>query len=102
MEAPLSTTVQHMPREPLFPAERRAPTLQEQRTREKNARRRDMARLRKYQEEQLVAQYRQEARIPEPAEFARKERRAEAIGMRLAHQLEELDPVQQKRTTKKS
>ena len=52
-----------------------------------------MARLRRYQEEQLVAHYRQEARVPGPAEFAKREKQAEAIGARLAHQLEELSPA---------
>lgn len=102
MEAPLSTTVQHVVREPLFPVQRRALTFQEQDARERAATRRDMARLRKYQEEQLVAQYRQEARVPGPAEFARKERQAEAIGTKLSHQLEELGPAPQRQTTRKS
>lgn len=57
-----------------------------------------MAWLRQYQEEQLVAQYRQEARVLDYSDFARREKQAEALGVKLTHELENLPPPGQNKT----
>ena len=74
MDALFSTTVQHRTYEPLFPVQPHALSRQQQDAKERELRRRDMAWLRQYQEEQLVAQYRQEARVLDYSDFARREK----------------------------
>ena len=101
MEARFSTTVQHLAPEPLFPVQHPLLTQQQRDAIEREARKRDMTRLRAYQEEQLVTQYRQEARLLDFQDFARKEKQAEALGTKLTHQLEELASPELKQTNKR-